>query len=138
MLYQKNFFSFINKLTICYIFYIGVYSNVNLTPPQLHVIENSSATLTCSKTGGDLLESRWENSQFPGQVANLYYDNGRCVVTYFLKNGGMFNGLCNGNGTFSVLLKKINRTQHGAEWKCMLNAFEQSNTLITKVTGIKV
>ena len=111
---------------------------MTLTPAQLHIIENSSATLTCSKTNANLLDTRWKNSQFPGQVANLYYDNGRCVVTNFLKNGDMFNGLCNGNGTFSVLLIKINRTQHGAEWKCMLSAFEPSNTLITKVTGIKV
>ena len=120
--------------------YLGAgTSTVILTPPQLHIRENSSATLTCSKTDGDLLESRWENTQFPGQEANLYYLNGECIVTNFLKNGGMFNGLCNGNGTFSVLLKQINRTQHGTEWKCRETFFQTtSNRVVTTVTGIKL
>ena len=110
-----------------------------MTPYQLQVIENSSATLICAKTNGLLLESRWENSQFAGQEATLYYRNGQCIMTAFLKNSAMFDGLCNGNGIFSVLLKNINRTQHGVEWKCRETYFSQpSNTVVTQVAGTKV
>ncbi|XP_060600181.1 hemicentin-1-like [Ruditapes philippinarum] len=98
---------------------IGVMTNtIQLTPTQLYAKENSSATLTCSRTDGkSILETIWKNSEI-SDYANLYYFNGQCVTTRFLKDSNLFDGLCNGDGTYSVILKKIDRTQHGAEWTC--------------------
>ncbi|XP_060580181.1 nephrin-like [Ruditapes philippinarum] len=111
---------------------IGVLTNsIQLTPLQITATENSSATLTCSMTNGILPESIWFNSQIAGG-ANLYYSKGQCITSRFLNNSAYFSGVCNSDGTYSVILKKIERSQHGAKWTCS-GTLSSSNTVAIKV-----
>ncbi|XP_060554424.1 peroxidasin homolog [Ruditapes philippinarum] len=100
--------------------------DIELLPKIVNVVENSSVTLTCSKKNGFLSETRWMNSQIT-ENANLAFSNGQCIVTRFLLDSNLYDGLCNGNGTYSVLLKKIDRKHHGGEWTCMETLFSVSN-----------
>ncbi|XP_060589338.1 hemicentin-1-like [Ruditapes philippinarum] len=110
-----------------------VWTNmIQLTPTRLYAVENSSATLTCSKTNGIISESIWFNSQMFGD-ANLYYSDGQCVTSRFLRDSDLFSGVCNNNGTYSVVLKKIDRTQHGAEWMCV-ELLSMSNKVVIEVS----
>ncbi|XP_060589219.1 uncharacterized protein LOC132744506 [Ruditapes philippinarum] len=112
----------------------GVITDIiQLTPTQLYANENSSATLTCSRTDGQSVsETIWKNSQIAGD-ANLYNFNRQCITSRFLKDSDLFGGLCNGDGTFSVILKKIDRTQHGAEWTCE-ELILKSNKVVLQVS----
>ncbi|XP_060586233.1 hemicentin-1-like [Ruditapes philippinarum] len=112
----------------------GVWTNIiQLTPAQLNVIENSSSILTCSKTNAVLIESRWENSQITG-VANVYNLNNRCITTRFLNDSDLFSGVCSSNGTYAVILKRIDRSQHGAEWICSETFNQRSNKVVIQVS----
>ncbi|XP_060599807.1 uncharacterized protein LOC132753364 [Ruditapes philippinarum] len=94
-------------------------TTLNLSPTHVYVVENSSETLTCSKENGNLVETRWANSKFENQLANLYIspNDGSCVSSNFLLQNRLFTGVC-GDGVYSVKLNRIDRTQHGAEWQC--------------------
>ncbi|XP_053390883.1 synaptogenesis protein syg-2-like isoform X2 [Mercenaria mercenaria] len=123
-----------SEMIICILLYVfcgnemkGAYTNtVYLSPAKVVAVENTSVTLTCSKTNGPLLETRWSNSQIEHQNANLYLNNGQCTMTRFLKDSDLFDGICNGNGTYSVLLKRVDRLQHVAIWRCR-EVIEYSN-----------
>ncbi|XP_053388702.1 synaptogenesis protein syg-2-like [Mercenaria mercenaria] len=131
----------LNTMVLFTLFYLyvgskteGVYaSTVHLSPTIVNMVENTSVTLTCSKTTGQLLESRWTNSQISDQDANLYYINGQCVTTRFLQNNDLFDGVCNRNGTFSVILNRIDRLQHGAVWQCRESLVSSSNKVTINV-----
>ncbi|XP_060568867.1 uncharacterized protein LOC132727411 [Ruditapes philippinarum] len=123
----------------CCLFYILLFSDIGawtnmiqLTPTRLYAVENSSATLTCSKTNEIMSESLWFNSQISGD-ANLFYSNGKCNTSRFLHDSDFFSGVCNNNGTYSVVLKKIDRTQHGAEWMCS-ELLSMSNKVVIEVS----
>ncbi|XP_060607688.1 hemicentin-1-like [Ruditapes philippinarum] len=82
-------------------------------------------------TNGILTESIWFNSQITGG-ANLYYSKGQCITSRFLNNSALFSGVCNSDGTYSVILKKIERSQHRAKWTCS-GTLSSSNTVAIKV-----
>jgi hypothetical protein len=81
-----------------------------------------------------LVESRWENSQITG-VANVNYFNNQCITTRFLNGSVLFSGVCNANGAYAVILKRIDRSQHGAEWTCSETFAQISNKVVIQVSG---
>ncbi|XP_060554423.1 cell adhesion molecule 3-like [Ruditapes philippinarum] len=127
-----------NRFALAYIINSTLVSVVKpnsilLLPRLVKAVENSSATLTCSKENGSINETIWTNSQI-AEDANLTFNNGKCIVTGFLLNSDLFDGKCYGNGTYSVMLKKINRTQHGTEWTCSETVTMKSNIVSFYVT----
>ena len=117
-----------------YLSHIGVYTGaIRLSPTEINVGENSSATLTCSNPDEDLKETLWSYSKMKGE-ANIAYFKGQCIASNFLNDNKLFTSVCNKNGTFAVIINNINRTQHGTEWTCR-DIESSSNNVTIHVSG---
>lgn len=106
---------------------------ISLSSTKETVLENNSVALTCSNKSGVLLESRWSSSIYK-EVAACARVGNKCLKSRFLNNSDFINCSCNDDGTYSVILKIVDRFQHGVSWGCGYRSIE-SNTVVISVSG---
>jgi hypothetical protein len=114
----------------------GIYTQtVILTPMEADVIEHESITLTCSYNGTNQVSnsSRWSYSATSTNPVIVLIE-GSCLAAGFLNNAALYSWTCHENNSFSLTIKKVERTNHGETWSCRQDNIE-SNTVEIFVKG---
>ncbi|XP_060594062.1 nephrin-like [Ruditapes philippinarum] len=120
------------RLTTLSLFVLPGVFLLELTPATVDVIENSSVALTCLLTGD---VSAWgiNNDDSSTIWARIYKsEDGTCQAFGFVNNSLLYSWNCHINGSFTLTLIKVDRSQHGNIWTCK-QGFSFSNRVVINV-----